>query len=389
MSASSTQHKAYYTQESTFGVTPATPPWTAIRQTGNNLGLTKSAVLSNEIRSDRQITCLHHGNRQVGGEITAELAPIDFDEFLKATLCAVDWAVFAPAVTAATISAAASDNSINDSAAGLPLVLPGHRITLSGFTGTVGNNQSGIVVSRTASKIVLLTTIPLVDDAAGESVTVTTNTLTIKPASTRRSYSILRHFTDLDEADKPFHIVPGVEFNTLGLTFGLDANVIATFAAIGRDYTTQGTEPSGSTYAEAGTICPFTGHAGTVRENGAVISIVTEGSITLENGLAPRFVLMSDKMNEPMIGRSNLTGSITAYFENATLLDKFLAETASSLEFVVEVGGWRYSFFMPNVKYNGGQPDVSEQSDIMLSMPFQALYDTTHGTNLVISKTEI
>jgi len=389
MSASSSKHKSHYVLETAFGTTPDTPAWTGIRHTGLNPGLSKTAILSNEIRDDRQIKCLHHGNRQVGGEIAGELVPLDYDEFLKAVLCSVEWAARAAPVVASTISAAASDNSINDSASGLPLVIPGDKITLSGFTGTVGNNQSGIVVSRTAAKIVLVTTTPLVDDAAGEAVTVTTNTLAIRPGSTRRSYSILRNFTDLLEAAKPFHIIPGVEFNTLSLTFGLDANVLVSFAILGRDYETAGTAPDGSTYTAAGVICPFTSHTGTLRENGTAISIVTEGSLTLENGLAPRFVMFSDMMNEPMIGRSNLSGSITAYFENATLLDKFLNETASTLEFVVEVGGWRYSFFMPNVKYNGGQPDVSEQADIMLTLPFQALYDTTYGTNLVIAKTAI
>jgi hypothetical protein len=45
------------------------------------------------------------------------------------------------------------------------------------------------------------------------------------------------------------------------------------------------------------------------------------------------------------------------------------------------------SFNLPNVKYNGGQPDVSGDGAITLSMPFQALYDSTAASELVITRT--
>mgnify|MGYP001610865614 CR=1 FL=1 len=73
-------------------------------------------------------------------------------------------------LVAATISAAASDSSINDSGAGFPFCYPGAQIIIAGFTGTAANNQVSTVVSRTASKIVITGT--LVDDTAGETVTV-------------------------------------------------------------------------------------------------------------------------------------------------------------------------------------------------------------------------
>lgn len=76
-------------------------------------------------------------------------------------------------LTAVTISAAAADNSINDSGAGFPMLYPGAKIWIAGFTGTAGNNGVATVVSRTASKIII-SGITLVDDAVGESVTIVT-----------------------------------------------------------------------------------------------------------------------------------------------------------------------------------------------------------------------
>lgn len=374
--------------EVTFGVTPANPVWKGLRHNGLNFGLTKDLILSKEIRADRQQKCGHHGNQTGGGEVSAELAPLDFDDLMEAVMCGT-WAAYVAPYTASTISAAAADNSINDSANLMPLVLPGMKVTISGFTGTVGNNQSGIVVSRTASKIILTTTTPLVNDAAGEAVTITTNTLAVKPGTTRRSFSVLRQFGDIAEAGEPFHLIPGVEFNNMAVNFTLGENVGVSFASLSRDYIPSGTAPAGSTFTAAGSICPFNSLSGTIKEGGEAIAILSEVSFTLENGMTPRFGLMSDKMKQASVGKSLLTGSITAYFETSALLKKFLDETVSSLELVVEQGGWRYHFNIPSIKYTGGQPDVAEVADVVLTLPFQAFLDSTTGTNIAIAKTEI
>lgn len=78
-------------------------------------------------------------------------------------------------ITAATISAAASDNSFNDSGAGFLAAgfAPGMGVESSGFTGSAGNNSDEcVIVSVTAGKMVV-SGVTLVDDAAGESVSIT------------------------------------------------------------------------------------------------------------------------------------------------------------------------------------------------------------------------
>jgi hypothetical protein len=74
--------------------------------------------------------------------------------------------------TATTISAAAADDSINDSANGFPLFAAGSTVYVSGFTGTPGNNAAYTVNTSTVSKITFTDGTGIVDDAAGESVRV-------------------------------------------------------------------------------------------------------------------------------------------------------------------------------------------------------------------------
>lgn len=71
--------------------------------------------------------------------------------------------------TGTTFSAAAGDNSFNDSGAGFPVLVAGDKLVSSGF-GTGANNGTFYVVSRTASKIVV-TGGTLSTEAAGATVT--------------------------------------------------------------------------------------------------------------------------------------------------------------------------------------------------------------------------
>lgn len=80
--------------------------------------------------------------------------------------------------TATTISALASDNSINDSASGFITAgfAVGDQVRVQGFTGSAVNNlMSAQITALTADKMTFGGTDgdALVDDAAGESVTVT------------------------------------------------------------------------------------------------------------------------------------------------------------------------------------------------------------------------
>ncbi len=107
------------------------------------------------------------------------LLPRPQQEPLAAAIAAADIILITQAsavvqVTGTTISAQASDNSYNDSANGFLAagIAPGMGLKVSGFTGSAGNNTDvAIALSVTAGKIIV-SGVTLVDDAAGESVTV-------------------------------------------------------------------------------------------------------------------------------------------------------------------------------------------------------------------------
>lgn len=386
--ADSSRHSIYAIVESTYGTTPATPAFNTFRHTGTNLGLSKGTIVSEELRSDRQIPDVRGGAKQIGGDITTELSYSSFDEYLEATLGGT-WAAKNAPYTAGTISAAASDQSLNDSASAFPIYAAGDIITVTGFTGVATTaNATMRVVTSTASKIVVVATVPLINDAAGESVTITSGTQVLKAGVVRRSFSLMRYFSDIAGGSLPYYLYRGVEFSKWQLTVAVNAIIKQVFSVLGKAQDpAASTAPAGSSIVAPTTTSVLDSFGGSLKENGSTIAVVTEIQTTLDNGLAVRNVIGSDETLLPSIGRSNLTGQITAYFEDSTLVNKFVNETYSSLDYkLADLVGNAYQIVYPRIKYTGGQPDTQGQGAITLAMPFQALYDSTTATNILIYK---
>ncbi|QOI69760.1 putative structural protein [Acinetobacter phage DMU1] len=206
---------------------------------------------------------------------------------------------------------------------------------------------------------------------------------------TRRSFSILRQFNDLTSASLPNFVYVGCEYNTMTLSITTEAIVMATFGIVGMNQLEpSSTAPTGATFIEAPTTEPMDSFTGHVKEGLADIAVATELELQIENGIAPRYVIGSKKSIKQSIGRFKVSGTLTAYFEDATLVGKFLREETSSLEFVVTDGlaGNSYKFELPRIKYTGGQPDVGGEGPITLSMPFVAEYDPTILGTLKITR---
>jgi hypothetical protein len=210
----------------------------------------------------------------------------------------------------------------------------------------------------------------------------------LKAGTTRKSYSLLRHFGDLSSGS-PYHLFKGCEFSKGSLMVKPNAMVELGLTVIGQDMSISASAPSGSTLQSPSTTSPFDSFTGTISENGSQIAVVTELALEIDNGHAERFIVGDQQGLRPSIGRSNVKGTLTAYFEDTTLLSKFINETESSLQFnLVDLSGNRYTFTVPRIKYTGGQPDVKNEGPITLAMPFQALYDSTSTTCLYIDRND-
>lgn len=213
----------------------------------------------------------------------------------------------------------------------------------------------------------------------------------VKAGVVRRSFTMVRHFSDILTADKPYYIFSGVEINSLTLSIAASQMITGTMSVVGKgqtvaaDLTALGTP----TYAPESTTSPLDSFTGTLDEGGTTIAVVTEIALDLQNGVEPRYVVGSKETIKPSDGRSNLTGTVSAYF-NSDLVEKFVNETESSLTLILpDAAGNSIKVIIPRIKYTGGKPDVSGEGPIILSMPFQALLDSASGTNITIERTPV
>ena len=207
----------------------------------------------------------------------------------------------------------------------------------------------------------------------------------LKAGVLRKSFTIERKFANLDTPE--WHRFTGCEINKLSLSVAPDAMVTGSFGVIGKDQSIGTAIISGATYPAATTTAPFDSFTGTINEGGSAIATITGIEFELDNGIAPLFVIGSDTTERPGIKKSMATGTITAFFQSKALLEKFINETASSFDFTLTDGTSSYLFDFPNIVYTGGQPDVDGDGEITISLPFQALYSSGDGSQLVITRT--
>lgn len=384
--ADGSRHSLYAVEESTYGETPNNPALELVRITGTTLGLDKDSLQSEEIRSDRQISDFRLGANRVNGDINFELSYGTFDKLLEGVLLSAAWA--APADTGvATIDATTTGYSRVSGSFLTDGFAVGQTVVVTGYADSNANGNFEI----TAVDALTITASPLegqvqVNEVGGGDEQIVAASR-IKSGITRKSFSFVRHFADI--TDKPYHIYRGVELNQVQLSIAANAMVTGTFSVVGKSQALAAdlTELGTPTYPAATTSAPVDSFTGELKEAGTTIAVITEISLTLQNGIEPRFVVGSKNSIKPSVARSNLTGQITAYFEDSALLDKFINETESSIVFnMPDADGNNVKFVIPRIKYTGGRPDVQGEGPITLSMPFQALRDNTEASNFVIER---
>lgn len=308
--ADGSRHAILLTPENNYGVTPSNPPLEIIRNTGTTLGISRDSFISEELRSDRQISDFRLGVNDNQGDINFELSYESFEQMLEAVLL--------------------SDDDFP--------------------SGTADEIRSGV---------------------------------------TRRSFTLLRNFSDI--TDFPYHIYRGVEITTLSLTIPASGVINGTFGAIAQTLTLAAdlSALGVPTYPPESTTDVMDSFTGVVTVGGSNQGVVTEMSLTLDNGFNPRNVVGSRNIIRPSVGRSNISGSIQVYFENSTLFNNFINEDVSSLQIdLTDPVGNSYTIEIPRLKFSSGKADVSDMGPVMLPMSFQGYLDPTEDNNLIISKVD-
>jgi len=223
-------------------------------------------------------------------------------------------------------------------------------------------------------------------DAFLESAMLNTwATNVLKVGTTPKFFSIEDYAADIDQS----RVFTGMSVSTMGISLAPNQMVTTTFGMVGKDMTMSVTE---KTQDAASGAAPFDAYSGDISignvGGAAPVAIVTALDFTLNNSYAPTFVIGDDSAPSLEYGRAEVEGTMTAYFEDAALIDRFLNETETEIEVSVDdpTGANTYTFSFPRVKINSADVGVDGPTSRMISMSFVALYDTTEETNLKITR---
>lgn len=377
-----------YVAEATLGVTPTTPALTKMNVVSSSIDGNISTTVSNQINSNRSDSDQIVTEGSTSGDIGIEWSYSSFDTFLESALGGTF--TTATSVTGTDISASATDNSISSAGTAFTTSLfpVGSFIKATGFTGgnAVNNGKPMRVVSITTAKIVVAG-VTIVDDAAGEAVVIKGGHY-LKNGTTRKSFSIEKEFVGLSPA--VFAIHRGMVVNTCSIDTSVGGIVNGSFGFNGLTTayaaTTYGT--GAETAASSTEVFSPVNGVGTIFENDtALTDMVKSLKLSTNNNTRNNQALGSVYPFNINLGTLNVTGSLTAYFPDASLLTKVVNGTSTSLQwYLTDTAGNVFVVYLPKVKYSSGKTSgISRNSDVMQDLSFTALYDSTLGCSIQIS----
>jgi len=201
--------------------------------------------------------------------------------------------------------------------------------------------------------------------------------------NTKRSFTFEEGFTDIAQ----YRSFTGTLFNTVSLEANTSGLVQATFGLIGAGATNFSGTQLDTTPTSVTKKPVFYHEGGTFSEGGTTLAYLSAISIELSNNAAGNYALGNTAFHDISYGRIDVTGTVTAFFPSAALYTKFYNNTATNLEFTLSAdGGETLTFKLPDIRYTSANLQRGSDGPVTIELAFTALYDTTEGTTLQITR---
>lgn len=391
-------YKAYVTGAITAGTepNPATSPdatgGQVLRFVSHNLSLTKDSYASTEKRTDRQMSDFRHGTRRVTGTIDGLLSPKTYEELFEAAFRST-WS--ASAVTGSqsdfTSVSASNSNSRFDFTGGDP-VAKGFRvgdvIRFSSLSDADSNGKNFLILGFGGTSNRQVTVYPAPDDMSPDasfSVTTVGRSLTIPDSShVSRLFAFESYQSDIDVAE----LFTECRVGGFSLALPATGNSTVSFPILGRNrrvYTSTAA-PFFTAPASQTTTGLLAAVNGLLRVNGTNIGVVT--SLNLDFNLNPQAppVVGTDLVPEIFLGSAEVTGSFSAFFEDATLIEAFDDEDEIELLSYLTTSSDAASDFitlhLPRIKLGGATKADDATGGKIIQIPFTALRYVGSGAGI-------
>ena len=212
-----------------------------------------------------------------------------------------------------------------------------------------------------------------------------TNTLIV--GSTRKSFTVEEAQVDISQ----YRTYTGVIVDKMELNIPASGLVTAKFDLVGKNQSALSGTTIDTTagYTAAAVRLPFTdnGVSGFIKEGGTTTGVITNIQLTVDNQHAKNYSVGTDVVRDFTAGNIKVSGTVSVFFEDAVMYNKFLNSTATSFDFKLDDGTNTVEVFIPNVKLTGATKTINGNGPVTMSMPFIGLYDATTTSNIKFTRT--
>jgi hypothetical protein len=385
--------KLAYKVESTFATAPTGSAYDLVRFTSESLHQETQTVVSAEVRSDRNIADVIRSGFSAAGDCAFELSYGAFDTWMQYALLSAGWS--SPVtVTGTGIALVGTDyeffdgstHTITDSGNGLAGFSVGEWVKITAASLTGGYCYAKITGKAAGSMTLVSVSGGGFSSAiAGQSVTIY-QAASITPGVALNTMTVERKYDDLTNI---YAAYLGMALDSMSLSIAAGAIITGSFGLMGQKEKSN-TSAYGTGYTAAATNAVMNGVDDVVDliVNGVGNIPATSIGFQLKNNLRGRMQIGDGGPVSIGTGSTNITGTLQAYFANATMMAQYLAFTAVSLAIPVDDGnGKGYIFEFPSVKLTAGQRVVSGQnSDIIQDLQWTAKLHTTDGCMMRIAR---
>lgn len=217
--------------------------------------------------------------------------------------------------------------------------------------------------------------------------TWTTNVL--KTGNTFRSFSIEETF-ELGNLNQ-YHRYLGCCINAFEISADPADTIKLAFDVMAREHTTATSAISGATYtAAADSRSPATteGISGVTFGGITATPIVRSFSLRVENNLRERPVFDDARSVQFGLGMQDITGEIECYFDDRQIYEEIYTQSDASLSLTLgHTANEKYTIAIHKMSWgDGALSPRTRDNDIMVTMPFRALYAPAQSTAVTITR---
>lgn len=359
----------FYVAETTPGVTPTSPVWSPLRNTGGVPAITRDALTSNELDGSRETSFIRTGNKQVSGEYAIELSSRSQDDFLAGAMTS-SWVA---GVTGAAVDVAVDAGAKTFTRSAGDFLTDGVEVgDLIRFADLPGNNGLPFIVTAVTSTVVTGGAIqyPLTTAAAAETDYATGDKL--ETGNLCKTFSILTWFKGQCGNPDSYVITRGVEISGFTIEQAVNAMVTGSFPFIGMSQEILTAPPAGSDFSQITFDAePFSSVDVSVFDGIQPLKCDTL-TFTNDNGASAQFELGNSSVAFVERGRAVNTFSIAGKLYDMAMIQKFINETQVEINSILSGVKGAMSISMKRAELTAVTPEIGGAESVTQSIEGQA-----------------